>query len=64
MADLTRTKYGRKPHQKINTSGLITLTPYYKVCYKNPFSPAVPETQDLVQKTMGYHSQVSANQKS
>lgn len=60
MTDLIRTKYGRIQCQGKNMSKHATLTCYFKRCYEKLFSPFVRKTCDLVQNSMGYHSEVIA----
>ena len=63
MADLIRTQCGRIQRQeKIMLSG-ITLTSYFGIGYENSFSPFVSKLCNLVQKTMGCHSEMFANSK-
>ena len=37
-----------------------SLTSYFKACYKFLFSPFAPKSCNLVQKSMGYHSEMVA----
>ena len=60
MADLIRTKCGRIQCLEKYMFNLVTLTSCYKGFYKSLFSPFVLETCDLVQNSMGYHSEVAA----
>lgn len=64
MADLIRTKCGRKPQQGTDTLMFAMLTSYYKACYKNLFSPLAPNSCDFVQNLMGYHSEKTSQPKS
>jgi len=64
MADLTRTKCGRIQNQEKSMLNHEVISPYFKACYKNIFSPLVPKSCYFAQNLMGCHSEVFAFSKS
>jgi len=60
MADLIRTKCGRIKNQEKSMLIHDVISSYFRDCYKKLFSPFAPKTCDLVQKTMGCHSEMDS----